>query len=116
MHDAFAVAQHLHFEVARALEETFEIEGAAAERGRGLGLRRRKMPRQPRLVVGDADAAAAAAGARLEHDRVADVPRRGQRVVEIGDLALAPRHDRHAGGLRRRPRRRLVTHGADRFR
>ena len=60
MHDVFAVAQHLHLQMARALEETFQIERAAAEGGLGLGLRGVKLTFEARLVVGDADAAAAA--------------------------------------------------------
>ena len=34
-------------------------------------------------------------------------------MVEVGDFAIAARHDGHARRARRRPRRRLVAHGAN---
>ena len=99
--------------MACALEEALEIKCAAAESGRGLGLCRREVMRQCRLVRGDANTAAAAAGTRFEHHREADFARRGRRLVEIGDFALAARHDWNARFQRRRPRRGLVAHLAD---
>ena len=51
MDDVLAVAQHLHFHVAGALEEALQIERAAAERGLGFGLRGVKLMFEARLVV-----------------------------------------------------------------
>ena len=49
---AVAVGQHLDFDVARALQIFFEIDGVVAERGLGLGARGRKRGRQ--FVLADA--------------------------------------------------------------
>ena len=71
---------------------------------------------EARFVDRDANAAAAAAGAGLEHDRKADFARRGQSMIEVGNFAVAAGNDRHARRLRRRSRRRFVSHHADGFR
>src|SRR6185437_14872119 len=96
MDDALAVAQHLHFEMARVPQKAFEIERAAAERRLGFGLGGLKLMFEPRLVVRDANAPAAATRACLEHDRKTDRAGGGQRGIEVGDFAFAARHYRHA--------------------
>src|SRR5580704_1876661 len=73
MDDVLAVAEHLHLQMACALEETFQIERTAAEGGFGLGLRGVKLMFEARLIVGDANAAAATTSACLEHHRKADL-------------------------------------------
>ena len=115
MQYALAITHDLHLDVPGTVEEAFQIKRAAAERRRGLGLRGVKVMLELGLVRGNADAAPAAAGAGLEHDRKADPARLGERLRKIGDLAIGSRHDRNTGRLRRGARRRLVAHRADGF-
>src|SRR5262249_41975738 len=97
MDDALAVAEHLHLQMARALQEAFEIERAAAEGGPGLGLRRVKLMFEACLILRDANAAATTTCACLEHDRKADLARGGKPMVKVGDFAVATWHHGHAG-------------------
>src|SRR6266480_7333142 len=108
----FTVAQDLHLEMAGALQKAFEVERAVTERRFGFRLRSVKLVLEPGSV-GDANAATAAAGAGLEHDREADLARGGLSVAEIGNLPVAARHHLNACRFRRRARRRLVAHHAD---
>ena len=93
---AVAVGDQLHLDVAGAGHQALEEDGAVAEGAQ-------------RLVAGalvgvlevgrrgdHPDAAAAAAGGRLEHQRVADLRGGGQRVLEGVDRAAAPGRHRHA--------------------
>ena len=109
-----AVAEHLHFEMARAREEALKIERTIAEGRLGFGLRGVKLMFEAGLIVRDANAATATTGACFKHDRKADRAGRGQRLIDVGDLAFATRHHRHAGSLCGRARRRLVAHHPDR--
>ena len=86
---AVRIAQDLHLDVARALDVALVDEPAVAEGG--LGLARRGLDRRDELagIAHHAHAAAAAAGARLDEQRVAD-------LVRVG----AARHDGHARALR----------------
>ena len=93
---AVAVGDQLHLDVAGAGDQPLEEDGAVAERpqrlvaGALVGV----------LEVGGRgdhpDAAAAAAGGGLEHQRVADLLGRGERVLEGVDGAAAPRGDGYA--------------------
>ena len=55
VHDAMAITQNLHLEMARVVEKALEIEPALAEGGRCFGLRRMKVMRERRLICGDAN-------------------------------------------------------------
>mmetsp|Transcript_32105 Transcript_32105/g.81797 ORF Transcript_32105/g.81797 Transcript_32105/m.81797 type:complete len:271 (-) Transcript_32105:669-1481(-) len=113
---AVLVAHDLHLQVARTLAELHEEDGRAGHLAEHL----RVGGAQGLLVLGHADALAAAALGRLEHDRVADavggcdglflrVDARGVELVE-GDVAVlvevgghavaVPRHRRDARLLR----------------
>ena len=91
-----AVGDHLHLDVPGTGDQPLEEDHAAAEGA--LGLVAGALVRVLEVgVAGDhPDAAAAAAGGRLEHQRVADPVGRGQRVLEGVDAAAAPRRDRDA--------------------
>ena len=72
MDDVAPVAEHLHLDMARALDQFFEIEPAVAKGGFGFGARLRHQPIELGAIVDDADAAAAAAGRRLDHHGIAE--------------------------------------------
>jgi len=71
---AVGVAEHLDLDVARALDELLDEDAVVAESVFGLGLARGEALVRLLVVPGDAQALAAAAGRRLDHHRVADVP------------------------------------------
>ncbi len=98
MHDvAVAVAEHLHLDVARLHHDLFDQHASIAERALGLALRRRQQLRQIGLRLDEAHAAPAAAGHRLDHHGVADLPRFRRQRFRILLVALVAGHDRHAG-------------------
>ena len=116
MHDiAVPVAEHLHLDVARLQNVFLDEHAPVAEGVRALHARA--------LVEGGveiehpvdpAHALAAAAGDRLDQDRIADLI--GLLAQEIGILPVAviAGHRRHAGPLHQRLRLALEAHGADR--
>ena len=112
---AFAVAEHLNFDVARPLQIFLEIKRIVAERGLGLGTRRNERRGKLAFRRDDPHAAAAAAGRRLEHQRIADVARQivGFRIG--ADAAVGAGHDRNAEFLGGAFGRDLVAHQSDMF-
>ena len=111
-----AVAEHLHLDVARALDHAFQIEAAIAEGGERLGARLRKEAIELRDVARDADAAAAASRRRLDHHGETDLL--DDRVCHgrIVDAPIAAGHRRHASLRRNFARGDLVAHRANGFR
>ena len=104
-----AVAEHLHLDVLRARDVALEEHIRPPERRVRLALRLFELALELRRRRDDAHAASAAAEARLDHQRVADA--RGL-CLDVGHLLQRPiraGHGRHAGGLRRGLRRRLVA-------
>ena len=83
-----------------------------------LGLARRGAKPVARLLVrgGDAHPLAAAAGRRLDHDRIADVAGDPDRRLGIRHDIEMPGHGRHPGGARQLFRFDLVAHRRDRLR
>src|SRR5262249_47399571 len=69
----------------------------------------RQLGRRPH----DAHAAAAAAGRRLDDDRIPDLFRELQRFLFVVERAVAAWQNRHARLLHHAPRARLVAHQAD---
>ncbi|MCY1501009.1 hypothetical protein D9M68_350680 [compost metagenome] len=116
VHHALAVAQDLHLDVARLADEAFEVHLAVAESGLRFGGGGGELLAQLGFVVRHADAAPAAAGRGLDHDRVADVLRDFDGGVGVGHHARAAGHGGHAGAQGGGTRRGLVAHGADRMR
>src|SRR5690606_6247333 len=114
MHDiAVLIAHHLDFDVTRRGDEFFDEDAVVAEGALGFGAHRREALFHFLAIVGDADAFAAAAGAGLDHHRVADVFADLHGVLDAFDLADEARHAGDASfgsgllGLD------LVAHGAD---
>ena len=93
---AVAVGDQLDLDVPRPGHQALEEDHAAAEGALGLVTGALVGVLEVGAGVDPADAAATPAGGRLEHQRVADALRRGQRLVERVDAAAAPRRDRHA--------------------
>ena len=117
VHDgAVVIAEDLELDVARVLDVLLDVDVADAERRFGLALRGLERLRQLRRRADDAHAAAAAAGDRLDDDRVAELLRDFLRLVLAVDRAVAARQDRHAGLLHRPPRARLVAEQPDHVR
>ncbi len=93
---AMRVAEHLHLDMAGALDQLLQIDLVLAEGGTGLALGLGHLARQ---IVGRADgahAAAAAAPARLQHHRIADRLGHPGDFVRIVRQRLRRGHDRYA--------------------
>ena len=96
---ALAVGDQLHLDVVRVADHRLHEHGAVAERVRGLAARRGQRVLEPVHVVDAADAATAAAGGGLDHQREADALGVLARFLDRLDRPVAPRRDRHAGLL-----------------
>src|SRR5690606_7601750 len=90
---ALAVGDHLHLDVAGAGDQALREDGAAAEGAGGPPAGALVGVGEFGLVGDDADAAAAAAGGGLEHQRVADLGGRCQGGVQGLHRAAAPGGD-----------------------
>jgi hypothetical protein len=108
---ALPVAQHLHLDVPRVLEQLLHVHALVPERRRRHTLRRLDRLREVLGVVRRLHALAAAAERRLDDDRVAHGVRRAHERFRI--RALGAGHDRHARGIGETPGFALVAHGAD---
>ena len=111
--DIASVAEHLHLDMARALDHLFEIEPAVAKGGFGFGARLRRQPIELGAIVDDADAAPAAAGCRLDHHGIAEARCDLARLFRRVDAPVAAGHGRDAGPGGDLPCLRLVAHLAD---
>src|SRR3569832_1769229 len=106
VHDiAVVVGENLQFDVAGIGVVLFHEDIGAAEGLGRLGDNAVIIAPEVRLVFAAADAAAAAARGRFEHDGVTDLARIIGRLVDNGDAAVAARGGRGAGRRRRRARR-----------
>ena len=114
--DAVLVAEDLELDVARRLDVLLDVDVAHAERRFRLALRGLDRVRQLARRAHDPHAAAAAAGGRLDDDRIADLLGDLERLLLALDRAVAARQDRHAGLLHHPARPRLVAHQADHLR
>ena len=113
---AEGIGEYLRLDVLRVDDALLEEHFRAAEGLGGLGDDAGEVLLQLLAAVAAADAAAAAAGGGLEHHRVADALGLGQRLGEVGDVALGARGAGHVGGDHAAPRLGLVAHAADHFR
>lgn len=102
--------------MCRARDEALQIDAAVAERGLRLALRERQLGLELRRIVRDANAAPAAAGGRLDHDRIADARGHVARGVERLHDAVAAGHRRHVRAPRGVACTRLVAHRRDHLR
>ena len=114
VHDvAVMIAEDLELDVARRLEVLLDVDVADAERRFRLALRRLERVRQVGRLLDDAHAAAAAAGDRLDDDRIADLLRDLGRALFALDRTVAAGQHRHAGLLHRPARLGLVAEQAN---
>ena len=90
---ALPVGDDLDLDVPGSRDQALKEHGAAAERAQRLGAGPLERLGEVPGRRDDPDAAPAAAGSGLEHQRVADALRRGQGVLQRRDRAPAPRRD-----------------------
>ncbi|ENN85990.1 hypothetical protein RHSP_16060 [Rhizobium freirei PRF 81] len=113
---AFAVAEHLDFDVTRLAEILFHVDGFVAESGARFRASRRPGFDQVLFGAGDLHAAAAAAGGCLDEHGIADLACGPQRIRLGLHLAVGAGNDRNAELLRRCLGGDLVAHDADMLR
>ncbi len=113
MHDvAVAVAEHLHLDVARPGDDLLQQHARIAEGRLRLALRALQRRGEVALRLHQPHAAAAAAGHRLDHHRIADaLGFLGERLGALR-IALVAGHHRHAGFGRDRLGLGLAAHAA----
>ena len=115
-HVPVRVGEHLHLDVARVLEIALDVDRCVGEVRLPLALGRLE-----RLVglagrPHDLHALAAAAGRRLDDQRIADLLAERDDLVGRADRIGRARDDRHAGRLHRLARPGLRAHQLDRRR
>ena len=91
------VAEHLDLDMPRLLDIFLDEHAVVAEARLGLGLRRGEAFLHLLAAIGDAHALAAAAGARLDHHRIADLVGDLDRLLGVLDHAEMARHGRDLG-------------------
>src|SRR5690606_23103994 len=112
---AVLVPQHLHFHVARPLDELLQVDFVLAEGGLGLAPGFHDLPLQVLLGTDDPHAAPPAAPGGLQHHREAELPRDARHLLRILRKRVARRHDRHADRDGKIARRDLVAQHAHGF-
>ena len=110
---AFAVAEHLNFDVARLLQILFHIDGVVFEGRFGLRPCSRERESEVGLGVGDFHAASAAAGSGLDQHGEAHSLSHFESLGFAGHCAIRARHDWNAKFLRGHLGFDLVAHGPD---
>ena len=108
-----AVGDQLNFDVPRPLDKLFDKHPRVAETGLRLAAGPLETVAALVVVVGHPHTLAAAAGAGLEHHRVADVARRGHRLVGVGQRLGKPRYHIDAGLFGNFFRADFVAHRLD---
>ena len=111
-----AVGHDLELDVMRVHDQLLDVNLGVAESLLRLHARAVETLHQAHLVMRRAHPAAAAAGDRLDHHRIADFLRDLDRFRLGLDDAVAPWRDRHAGFARTGARGILVAHRAHRSR
>ncbi len=113
---AVVITEDLHFDVACSFHEFLEVHLTVAECGFRFAPGRVELLGQVVFRKDPTHTAAAAAPARLEHQRVADFLRLGDCVVEVRRERFRSRHDRHVGFFGDVTCTNLVAQGAHRIR
>ena len=108
------VGHELDLDVARRRHELLHEQPVVSKRLLGLVRREGEALGDLARVAGHAHALAAAARARFEHDRVADVLGDGDGVLRRLDDSIKTRDHAHAGLFGNSLRLDLVAHGVDR--
>ena len=107
---AVAVGHDLKFDVVRIDDQFLDVNLGVAERLLRFHARAVKAVHQAGFVVRRAHAAAAAAGDRFDHHRIADFFRDLDRVLFVSTMPSLPGRDRNTGFARACPRGILVAH------
>ncbi len=113
---AVRVAEHLHLDMAGALDQLFEIDLVLAEGGLGLALALGHLAQQVGLGADGAHAAPAAAPGGLQHHRIADLGGQLLDRLHVVRQRIGRRDDRHADLDGQVARRDLVAEPAHRLR
>ena len=114
MHGAsLSVAEHLDLDVAGAAQKLLDIDRIVAERGLGFALGGAVRDLHILRASRHLHAAAAAAGSRLDENRIADLGAEPQRGGDVGHRAVRARHHRNAENLGSAFGLDLVAHRAD---
>lgn len=109
---ALAITQYLHFDMARAFNELFEINFILAECSLGLALGFRHFASEISLGADGAHTATATAPARLQHQRIADFCRKLLHFLHIVRKRVSGRNHRHADFNGKIAGRNLVAEAA----
>ena len=96
---AVPVGDHLDLDVAGTRDDALHEHGGVAERLEALRAGALERLGEPGVVVDATDAAPAAAGRGLDHQRVADLRGVAPGVLQRVDRPAAPRRHRHGGLL-----------------
>src|SRR5262249_47264613 len=112
---AVTVADHLDFDVARALEVALQDERSIAEGGERLASRAAHRVCEIFRAHDHAHSSSAAAGARLDEQRVADAARLALEHYIVLRVPVSAGHDRHVEPDCQRARALLGAHRAYRF-
>ena len=110
---AHAVAEHLDLDVAGFFEILLDIDRIVAKGRTCFGARRLQRLDKVGLAARDLHAATAAAGRRLDDDRIADLGCYALGFAFVRDCAVGPWNDRNAEALCRALGLDLVAHDAD---
>src|SRR5205085_2897378 len=110
------IAQNLHFDVARAADETFEEDGVVAERSASLATGLLQATREIGGLVDDSHAASAAAESCLDDERESDLLRDLGGLFRVGDGLFSAGDYRDPGLLRELARGRLVAEQLEQMR
>jgi hypothetical protein len=113
---AVRVAEHLHFDMARAFDPFFQQHDIIAEARRRLALARKERVGETGRVIDLAHPLAAAACDRLDQHRIADPLGLGRQPLRRLILTQIARRGGDARGVHQLLRRVLETHRADRVR
>ena len=113
---AVLVGKKLDFDVARLNDEFLDEHTRITECGLCLAHRRAHAVGQLIGAFDDTHALATAAGGGLDHDRVADFLRRGERGIDILNGAWCAGDNRDTCGFGQRLGFNLVPHDGDRLR
>ncbi len=109
---AVPVCKDLHLNMARRVDIFLDQDALVAESGLGLAHGGAKCSVEIGMLVDAAHALAAAAGDRLDQNRIADLIGFLLEEFRLLHLAMETRHHRHAGLFHQRLGAILQAHGA----
>jgi len=108
------IAGDLYFDVARFFDNLLDVDFAVVKRALGFAGGVANGGFEIAFRVNAAHSFTAAARSCLEQHRIAKLPGKFSRLVDIGGWFFTARNDRDIGGLCDQPRRGLRAHAPDR--